>query len=95
MASHSLRPKRYGHFAVPARTALPQRLLRRDALIIFAKNKEVTEKESILAARARRARGDRDHGDVRVVLVDRAAHDGLGASAATRLGSRRLRVRFA
>ena len=48
LASHQLRPQRHGHFDVPARAPLPQRLLRRRALIIFAKNKELTEKESIL-----------------------------------------------
>lgn len=50
LARDQLRPQCHGHFAIPARAPLPKRLLRRHALIIFAKNKEVTAKEFILTA---------------------------------------------
>ncbi len=49
LTSHQLRPQRHGHFDVPARAPLPKRLRWRRALIIFANDKELTEKESILA----------------------------------------------
>ena len=45
------RLKRRGHYAVPARALLTQYLLRRRALIVFAKNKELTEKASICCRR--------------------------------------------
>ena len=47
-ASHQLRPQRHGHFDVRVRAPLPQRLLRCRPLIIFPKDKELMEKESIL-----------------------------------------------
>jgi hypothetical protein len=53
LACDPLWPKRHGDLAVPARASLPQCLLRRRALIIFAKNKELTAKESILRRRGR------------------------------------------
>ena len=45
--SHQLRPQRHGHLAVPARAPLPKHLLRRDTLIFFARNNELTEKKNI------------------------------------------------
>jgi len=44
LASHQLRPQCHGHHDVPARAPLPERLRLRRALIIFAKDKELTKK---------------------------------------------------
>jgi hypothetical protein len=47
---HEPRPKPHGYFAVPAQASLPKRLLRRQVLIIVAKNNGFKAKEAMLQA---------------------------------------------
>lgn len=47
LARHQLRTQSHGHGDEPARTSLPERLRRCHALNFFARNKEVTAKESM------------------------------------------------
>ena len=67
LARHGLRPPGDGHVAVSARASLPQRLRHSSSgLIFFAKDKELTAKESILST---------DHAEAEAELMNRVIED--------------------
>jgi len=95
-ARHQLRTQSHGYDDVPARTSLPERLRRCHALDFFARNQEVTARESMRPARPLAAgdlrhhlRNHRDHRVQPVVRRDRPAAGRIERDGGDRLGDRR------